>query len=79
MNDAPVTDLLRQSSIKTENHLMDFSFSSWKDCPDTGRSIGAYTIFINMGQLNMVHMFQDQLLNQVQKVRIMQHALQEWL
>ena len=79
MNDAPVTDLLRQSSIKTENHLMDFSFSSWKDCPDTGRSIGAYIIFINMGQLNMVHMFQDQLLNQVQKVRIMQHALQEWL
>ena len=24
MNDAPVTDLLRQASIKTENHLMDF-------------------------------------------------------
>ena len=25
MNDAPVTDLLRQASIKTENHLMVFS------------------------------------------------------
>ena len=25
MNDAPVTDLLRQASIKTENHLMAFS------------------------------------------------------
>ena len=24
MNDAPVTDLLRQAGIKTENHLMDF-------------------------------------------------------
>ena len=24
MNDAPVTDLLRQASITTENHLMDF-------------------------------------------------------
>ena len=24
-NDAPVTDLLRQASIKTENHLVDFS------------------------------------------------------
>ena len=29
MNDAPVTDLLRQASIKTENHLMAFSDSSW--------------------------------------------------
>ena len=29
MNDAPVTDLLRQASIKTENHLMDFYDSSW--------------------------------------------------
>ena len=37
MNDAPVTDLLRQASIKTENHLMDFSDSIWQDCPDTGR------------------------------------------
>ena len=33
MNDAPVTDLLRQASIKTENHLMAFSDSSWQDCP----------------------------------------------
>ena len=24
INDAPVTDLLRQASIKTDNHLMDF-------------------------------------------------------
>ena len=28
MNDAPVTYLLRQASIKTENHLMDFYDSS---------------------------------------------------
>ena len=28
MNDAPITDLLRQASIKTDNHLMDFSDSS---------------------------------------------------
>ena len=41
LNDAPVTDLLRQSNIKTKNHLMNFSDSSWQDCPDTGRSIGA--------------------------------------
>ena len=40
-NDAPVTDLLRQASIKAENHLMAFSDSSWQDCSDTGRSTGA--------------------------------------
>ena len=40
INDAPVSDLLRQASIKTENHSMDFSDSSWKECPDTGRSTG---------------------------------------
>ena len=45
LNDAPVTDLLRQSSIKTKNHLMDFSDSSWQDFPDTVRSTGAYIIF----------------------------------
>ena len=27
LNDAPVTDLLRQANIKTKNHLMDFSDS----------------------------------------------------
>ena len=45
MNDTPVTDLLRQASIKTENHLMDFSYYSWKFFLDTGKSTGAYIIF----------------------------------
>ena len=45
MSDPPVTDLLRQNSIKTENHLMDFSDSSWQYCPDNGRSTGAYILF----------------------------------
>ena len=45
INDALVTDLLRQASIKTNNHLMAFSDSSWQDCPNTGRSTGAYIIF----------------------------------
>ena len=45
MNDAPVTDLLRQDSFKTDNQLMFLSDSSWQDCPDTGRSIGSYIIF----------------------------------
>ena len=45
LNDALVTDLLRQANIKTINHLMDFSDSSFQDFPDTGRSTGAYIIF----------------------------------
>ena len=45
LNDAPVTDLLRNANIKTNNNLMAFSDSSWQDCPDTGRSTGAYIIF----------------------------------
>ena len=44
LNDAPVTDILRQANINTKNHLMAFSDSSWQDCPDTGRSTGAYII-----------------------------------
>ena len=52
MNGAPVTDLLRQASIKTENHLMAFSDSSWQDCPDTGRSTGEYIIFYQGGPID---------------------------
>ena len=52
MNNAPVTDLLRQASIKTENHLMAFSDSSWQDFPDTWRSIGAYIIFYQGGPID---------------------------
>ena len=29
INNAPVSDLLRQAIIKTENQLIDFSDSSW--------------------------------------------------
>ena len=52
MNDAPVTDLLRKDSIKTENHLMAFSDSSCKYFPDTGISIGAYIIFYQGGPID---------------------------
>ena len=45
MNDEPVSDLLRQAIIKTENHLMAFYDSTWQDCPDTEISTGAYIIF----------------------------------
>ena len=52
INDAPVTDLLRQSSINTENHLMGFYDSIWKYCPDTGISTGAYIIFYQGGPID---------------------------
>ena len=54
MNYAPVTDLLRQANIKTKNHLMDFSDSSWQDFPDTGRSTGAYIILYQGGTIDHV-------------------------
>ena len=31
---------------------MDFSDSSWQDCPDTGRSTGAYIIFYQGGLID---------------------------
>ena len=52
LNDTPVTDLLRQDNIKTKNHLMAFSDSGWQDCPDTGRSTGAYNIFYQGGPID---------------------------
>ena len=51
LNDAPVTDILRQANIKTKNHLMAFSDSSWQDFPDTGRITGAYIIFYQGGPI----------------------------
>ena len=54
LNDAPVTDFLRKSNIKTKNHLMAFSDSSWKDCPDTVISTGAYIINYQLGPIEHV-------------------------
>ena len=52
LNDAPVTYILGQAIIKTKNHLMDFSDSSWQDFPHTGRSTGAYIIFHKCGPID---------------------------
>ena len=52
MNDTPVTDLLRQANINIKNYLKDFFYSSWQDCPDTGRSTGAYIIFYQGGPID---------------------------
>ena len=50
--DAPLSDLLRKSDIKTKNQLMVFSDSSWQDFPDTGRSTGVYSIFYQCGPID---------------------------
>ena len=79
MNDAPVPYLLRQTSIKTENHLMAFLILVSK-IVQTLAEVHKHTLsFIKVCQLNMAHIFQDQLLNQLQKVSTMQHAQQERL
>ena len=52
LNNSPVTDILRQANIKTNIHLIDFSDSSWKYCPDTGRITGAYIIFYQGGPID---------------------------
>ena len=51
LNNAPVTDFLRQSNIKTNKNLMAFSDSSWQDFPDTGRSTGACIIYYQGGPI----------------------------
>ena len=79
INDAPVSGIQRQDSIKTENQFKAFSDSSWQEFPDTGRSTGEYIIFYQGGKLTIAHIFQDQFLNQLQKVSTMQNELQEWI
>ena len=45
MNVVPVSYLLIQAIIKTDNQLMVFSYSIWQYCPEIGRIIRAYIIF----------------------------------
>ena len=52
MNDATLSDLLRQASINTDNQLTAFYDSSSQDCPDTVRSTGEYIIFYQGSQID---------------------------
>ena len=45
MEDAPLSDLLKQARIKTDNQLMVFSDFIIQDYPDNGISTGAYIVF----------------------------------
>ena len=51
MKDAPLFDLLRQASIKTEKQLMVLSDYSCQYFLDTIRSTGAYIIFYKFGSI----------------------------
>ena len=68
MNDAPLTDLLRKASIKTENRFMDFLIVVGKIFQTLDEVQEHKLYFIKGEQLNMAHMFQNQLLNKWQKV-----------
>ena len=52
LNDESVTDLSRQANIKTKNHLMALSDSSWQDCTDTERSTGTFNMFYQGGPID---------------------------
>ena len=52
MKDAPLSDLLIQASINTENQLMSIYDSSWKYCTDTDRSTGIHMIFYQGGTID---------------------------
>ena len=51
MKYAPLSDLLRQASINTDNQLMALYDSSWQDCPDTDRITGEYIMFYQGGPI----------------------------
>ena len=52
MKYAPLSELLRQASVNTDNQLMEFSDYSWQDCPDTGRITGEYIISYQCGPID---------------------------
>ena len=51
IDDAPLSDLFRNSRVNTNNQFMVFSDSIWQDYLDTGRSMGAYILFYRGGPI----------------------------
>ena len=52
MKDAPLSDILRQTIIKTENQFMAFYDCSWQDFLDIGINKGANMIFDHDGPID---------------------------
>ena len=57
MKDAPLTDLLIQASIKTNNHLMDFLVLVVKIVQTLAEVQEHISSFIKVGQLTMANNF----------------------
>ena len=76
MKYTPLSDLLRKANIRTENQLM-VSLILVGNIFNTLAKVQEHILsFIKVVQLTMVHMFQDQLLNQVHTVNTIKHAPQ---
>ena len=52
IEDAHLSNVLRQDKNNTENQLMVFSDSRWQYFPYTGRSIGTYIVFYQGGPID---------------------------
>ena len=80
--EAPMIILCSKSAMCMDNNGKDTKHTrhiarrmnfvrNGQDCPDNGRSTGAYIIFDQGGPIYHGTLFQDQFLNQVHKVSIM--------
>ena len=51
IDNAFLSDILKQANINTETRLMVFSNSWWQDCSVNGRSTGTYIAFYKVGPI----------------------------
>ena len=51
IDNAFLSDILKQANINTETRLMVFSNSWWQDCSVNGRSTGTYIVFYKVGPI----------------------------
>ena len=52
IEDATLSDILRQDIIKNDNQLMMFYDSIWQECPDTGISTGDHPVIYQGGPID---------------------------
>ena len=52
IDDSPLSDLLKECIIKTDNQMIMLSDSIRKDCPDNGRSTRACIVFYQVGLID---------------------------
>ena len=71
MKDAPLSELLRKSSIKTDKQLMVSMILVGKIIQTLAELQEHILCFFTVGQLTMSQMLQEQLLNKVHKANTM--------